>query len=237
MRQGTSGQAGSVRFAVVVTLVVLLVWGAIGVIVWYVVRSGLGWFGGAYARIEVGPDKVVWVEVRGSQMRVAETKERLASAKWEGTTWEGEVGEEGQTPMVALPLGGNRPSDWEAVEVQLQSQFGSQQARWRLSRTDGAGETWRYLVEREERLGSSADESPLIKVPSLAKISLAVEGQARMQEGKPAVGVGLKLTSGGYQVTRVQQPERGAEAQVRVLNDKGKVVAEQSGSLDDFGYT
>ena len=29
MRQATSGQAGSVRFAVVVTLVVLLVWGAL----------------------------------------------------------------------------------------------------------------------------------------------------------------------------------------------------------------
>jgi len=230
MEHGKARQAGSVRFAVVVTLVVLLVWGAIGAMVWYVVRSGLGWFGQAYARIEVAPDKVVWVELRGSQMRVAETKEGLASAKWE-------VGEEGEAPMVALPLGGKRPSGWEGVEAQFQGGYGSQRVRWRLSRKDEAGVTWRYLVKGEQRLGSSADDSPLVKVPSLTKIVFVVEGQARTEGGKPAVGVALRLSSGGSEVVGVQGPGRGPEAQVRVLDEKGEVVAEQSGSLEDFGYT
>ncbi len=230
MRHGNGRQAGSVRFAVVVTLVVLLVWGAIGVMVWYVVRSGLGWFGEAYARIEVAPDKVVWVEMRGSQMRVAESKEGLANAKWE-------MGEEGEALMVALPLGGKRPSGWEGVETRFEGGPGSQQVRWRLSRKDEAGATWRYLVEGEQSLGSSADDSPLIKVPSLEKAHLTVEGQAHADKGKPTVGVALRLTSGGYEFRGVEGPSGGKQAQVRVLDEKGKVVAKRSGSLEDFGYT
>jgi len=235
MLRGNYKQAGSTRFAIVVTLVVLLVWGSIGLMVWYVVRAGLGWVGTGYARIEIAPNSVVWVQVSGSRARLSTTKEGLASAQWQRPTTGDEVGPE--MAMLELPLGGEKPEGWERVVVGFESMFDSESACWQLTRQGDDGVRWQYTTEEEVRLGGSLEHAPLVRIPAITRITLEAEGEPQLEEGEPAVGVALTLTSRGAELTDVSKDGDSAQARVRVFDENGEMVAEETGSLDDFGFT
>jgi hypothetical protein len=219
---------GSARAALLITIVVFLVWGLLWAVVWY--RAAGGGYGlgliSSYLRVEVSPRKSLWVEVRGSRLRTAETPQALEKASWESR--------EGQT---SLPVEPEQPAGLQTASVGFMRTDGQLDARWRIVEKDAQGESWECTAEGQLRGTRSAARAPTVRIPRLSKADLKIVSQPEDQQGKPVVRVALQLYDAGFNVSDVRVGGSEAQGEARVLDASGKVVGKKKARLADLGFT
>jgi hypothetical protein len=94
----------------------------------------------------------------------------------------------------------------------------------RLQDKDGA--QWTYLV----RPGSPTDSQGLMRAPG--RVTLDVVERTHQS----IVGVALRARADGSDLVDIQKNGRSVEAQVRLLDDRGREVHAAQGSLGKFGF-
>jgi hypothetical protein len=220
--------SGSARAALLITIAVFAVWGLLWAVVWY--RAAGGGYGlgliSSYLRVEVSPRKSLWVEVRGSRLRTAETPQALAKATWESR--------EGQ---ISLPVEPEESGGLQAAGVGLERTDGQLDATWNIVEKDVRGESWECTAEGQLRAVRSAARAPTVRIPRLSKADLKIVPQPEDQEGKPVVRVALQLHDAGFNISDVRVGGTEAQGEARVLDATGKVVGKKKARLADLGFT
>jgi hypothetical protein len=228
-------RTGSVRAALLITLGVFAAWVTLWGVIWYL-STGRERFRSRYARVEIGPQNEAWLEFRSRRVRVAASLADLREARWQGS--EGISWEDVKLPAVALPLGEARPQGWDRVELVAHRGENVSGLEWRLTKRDQRGREWTYV---SQSMGLEDAKSPEkarpIAIPRIAGATLQVSGREDREEGKPKVTVYLRLQAGDLVLSDVEREGASVKAQVRVLDDGGKLIASTAGPLEDFGLT
>jgi len=102
-----------------------------------------------------------------------------------------------------------------------------------ICRTDEHKAEWEYVVQDFLQPAGSADEAWAIRLPSLDKLAISVEGRS----GSGTLGVGARLLAGTTELIEVRKDGKPVEMQVAVLDASGKKVASKKGPLTDFGFS
>jgi len=214
------------RRVISIVIVAALLWlGVCAVSVWYLVMAVQGRFREGYARISISPQKEVWLHFKGDRAQFASTAEGLKGAKW----MEPQEAER----AIALPLEGEKPQGWEKVEISVEA---FSRAKWRLSRKDAAGAEWTYAVEEWLETGGSPEDCPTLEIPKLEAPKLEVRADPQHEAGKPAIGIGVKVSTEDRELSDIYKNGETVKAQARLLDSTGKVVASIEKPLSEFGF-
>jgi len=230
-----SRKTGSARAALLITLVVFLVWALLWAAVWYQATGGGLQLGlrSSYLKIELSPQKSLWVEVKGRRSRTAETPQALERADWvqvEGWDWEY------REHWVNLAI---EPEDVGLQRASLGLDTMGRQFRgtWRIGEKDARGGSWECAADGEVRAARSPGRAKAIQIPRLSSADLRIVPQAEDQEGKPVVRVALQLHDAGFDISDVRVGGSEVQGEARVRDASGKVVGKKKAELADLGFT
>ena len=199
-----------------------------------------------YLRISVPPDTTVYVQFKGTDMRMATTIPGLKTAKPVKVRQDRRLpANYTQFPEVTLPVPAKSlPAGWTGIAAELSAQQGPVDPRTRTpwwyvygnlgpSCKDADGTVWTYLVRMAARAGDSPDTQTVFAVADPADLSLSVTAKP---EGRQ-IGVGLAIASGQSQLYEIRKDGVSAEvAEVIVTDQDGKQVAAKRGPVNAFGF-
>jgi hypothetical protein len=211
--------------------------------------AALAWLGGgraaaqapAFARIAVSEKSVVYVQIQRGELRAAMSAQGLQTAApvkmhWSSTSLI-------RFPEFTLPV----PADQLTAGVTAIKAILNWTRTWTtqatpcimidgllmVSRTDGRKAKWQYVSQVEVEAGASAEKAPSINLPAMddAKVVLS----AAPVQGR--LGVGVRLTAGGAELTEVRKDGQPVQVKVVVADASGAEVASKTGPLTDFGFS
>jgi hypothetical protein len=200
---------------------------------------------GDYVRIRVSPKAVVYVQFSGGEMRMATTGAGLKTAK--PVKAKHSSSDYTQFPQVDLPVAADLlPTGFTKVTADLTYQrmtgggwpFGRASSSFvfgtlGLSRKDSAGALWTYAMTYTARPDKSLVEAPEIKVAQLSPLHLEVIAKV----ARKRLGAGVHVWSGKVEVDDILKNGKPVQAQMRVLDTGGKIVASSKGPLGKFGFS
>lgn len=199
-----------------------------------------------YIRVSVPPDTTVYVQIQGTEMRMATTVPGLKAAKPVKARQDRRLpASYVQFPEAALPVPAEAlPAGWTGITAELSAQEGPVDPRTRTpwwyvygnlgpSCKDADGTVWTYLVRMAARAGDSPDTQTVFAVTDPADLSLSVTAKP---QGKQ-IGAALDIASGQSQLYEIRKDGVSAEvAEVIVTDQDGKQVAAKRGPINAFGF-
>jgi hypothetical protein len=230
------GMGGGVRGRSSAWLAILVIASAaVAALIWLGFMAATGGYRTTYARVQVSPTQTTWVEFGGGRMRMAPSATALGKAKWVEPV-EQEWGHV-SLPDVTLPLAGEKSQDWDKVQAAFEGYGRNWEARWQLGLRDEDGSEWTYTVKSNLRTGRSRERSPVATPPSPEPLTMGVTTDWKNDQGKPAVAVAAQVALGPYELEDIKKARKSVEAQVRVIDENGKVVGTTKAPLKDLGFT
>jgi hypothetical protein len=200
---------------------------------------------GDYVRIRVSPKAVVYVQFSGGEMRMATTGAGLKTAKpVKAKRHSSDHSEFGEVtlpvPAQGLPAGFTKvTAQLDFDRTSLPSGLfgrGAQRtyvfATLGLCQKDSAGALWTYAMRYSAQPGRSLVEAPEIKVAQLSPLRLEVIAKV----ARKRLGAGVHVWSGKVEVDDILKNGKPAEAQMRVLDNRGVAVVAAKGPLAKFGF-
>jgi len=202
-----------------------------------------------YVRIKVSK-RNVYVEFRGTEVRVAATAVDLETAKpvparkpdtgrrtpeWISRSF----------PAVDLPVSGDQlPAGFVNAKAGFtydrfrggednELEQSSVDVKLGLSRTDKKGVRWTYWVTESAEPGKAPVSAPVINLPKLIKPTLKVTTES---EGKRKVGVAIVAKSGELELSDITREGKSVQAHLRVLDRRNKAVVSEKGPLSKYGF-
>ncbi len=196
----------------------------------------------ACLRIIVSEKSVIYLQVQGLELRAAMSVEGLQSAEPMKMRLFG--GTAAQARVFSLPIPADQlPAGVTAIKLGLwlgQAPPSPKSlpglyftGKLTQCRTDAQKAEWQYVTSIASIAGSDAEKAPAIQLPSLAGLKLTVTAEP----SKGNVGVGLALSAGTATLPEIRRDGKPVQASVSVSNAAGKIIAEKTGTLTDFGFS
>jgi hypothetical protein len=192
--------------------------------------------GPAYMRVAVSEKSVVYLQFQRDELRAATTIEALPDATPARLQVDSDLGHFTTNlpiPAEDLPAGLTVKAEFWKADFP----FGISKLFlfFRFFRHDERNVEWQYITEGlDYRTGGSAADAPLIDLPDIAKIQLAVTGQP--SSGKIEIVLYLGV-AGQCAMNLYRTDGQDIAATVRVLDETGKEVVRKQGTLKDFGFS
>ena len=193
--------------------------------------------GPAYMRVAVSEKSVVYLELQRDELRAATSIEALPDATPARLQVDSDFG---QNFSINLPI----PAEDLPAGLTVQAKFVRVDAPlgiskiflfFYFSRHDERNVEWQcYTKGLDYRTGGSAADAPVIDLPDIAKVQLAVTGKP--SSGKIEIGLYLGV-AGQCEMDLYRADGQDIPARVRVLDDTGKEVVRKQGTLKDFGFS
>jgi hypothetical protein len=193
-----------------------------------------------YVRIGFSNAAVVYVQMQGTEFRVAPTVEGLKTAK----------------PILARQINGGRPQPTDVVlpfaqgalpegvtsvtaslaAVQAQPRGGKSlqylSGTVRSSRTDENKIEWSYEQRVAIQGGDKPEGAPVVLLAGAEKPTFVLNAKPTRSGG--SLGVGVTLMAGKSSLTDVRKAGQPAEVSLTITDSAGKVAASAKGALSKF---
>jgi len=197
-----------------------------------------------YLRIAVSPTSSVYIEFRNDEMRVAGAAKDLERAKPVKAT---ASGSQYSFPEVELPVAKQElPAGFSKLTTTLKlfrfrSSLGFMPRQESvhafgtlgLAREDSKGVLWTYCTQMSAQPAAAVERAPRISVPKLTPLTLSLVTKTTRRR----IGAGLRVMSGTTEVDDILRDGKAPQVQMRLLDNRGKVVASERGPLAKFGFT
>jgi hypothetical protein len=205
--------------------------GAALVLALFLLTNSAGAQEALYARIVVDPKTTVYVEFKGEELRMATSVEGLQKAP----AVKERRGNTIRFPNSLLPL--PNPASpggfWARVQVGLEVSRDKATGFYHVNAEDSNRTNWDYTLKQEApvKLGNAPAGAPIIfTVPQPGKATLKIT--TRINENQ--VGIALTPMFGKSKI-RIR-PERKPSVTLRITDSAGKIIANEKGGLDKFGF-
>jgi len=185
-------------------------------------------------RIELSPQRVLWVHLKGRRVEAALAADGKQPGAWQNLGG-GERALPG-APRVYLSKRGQGKRRSEGIY--LSPAMGRCSIEWRLEKTDQSGARWVYVCTASVPASSpGSGPAPMLSSPELDPPELHVGVEANPVEAGTRLGIWLEVSSHDFVLTDIQKDGHSVSAQVRVRGDDGRVLAKRIGPLSSFGFT
>ena len=218
--------------------------GAALVLVLFFLTNSAGAQEALYARIIVDPKTTVYVEFKGEEMRMATSVAGIEKAKVVKASRRRRSAI--ILPEVEITASGARlPATWSSLKAKLtpiadNAAVGAKVSRiaadFTLSCKDKSGAQWIYVVEAPEsaRLGLTADKAPILfSLPELERASVKITTEIKDYQ----VGIAPSPMTGKSKINEIKRNGKQSQASLRITDSAGKIIANEKGDLDKFGFT
>lgn len=208
--------------------------------VMYFVLSGIGGFAASgFLELSAADGRSLWMELRGSRVRMAANQSALSQAAWQrmGKSWEEDERIISTDFLIILR---NNSGEMRGNAVSFSRDYGDCEASWQLTGTAPDGKEWSCTFTLPCEPVHSPEEVTPIALPESLQPALKMEASEQKTEaGGPGLSVALTLSPGEDkgEINDFARAGNPAKALVRILDSEGKVVISKTGALDDFGYT
>jgi len=193
-----------------------------------------------FARIAISNKSIVYIQIKGSELRAAMSVEGLQNPAVRGPLKIREIGSSEYVPPFefTLPVPADQlPAGMKAIKASLS--IASAQAEifvggeLRTTRTDAHSVEWEYVSRVNTGTSERVKDAPNISLPDLGKPKAILE--ARTSEGKLALGI--RLSAGIAELIDVRKNGHPVQVNMVVTDASGAQVASKVGVLSDFGFS
>jgi hypothetical protein len=211
--------------------------------------AALAWLGAgqaaaqapAFARIAVSEKSVVYVRIQGGELRAAMSVEGLQTAA--PVKMCASSTREIAFPEFTLPVPADQlPAGVTPIKASLKwMRTWTTEATpsimidglLTVCRTDDRKAEWQYVSQVDVEAGASAEKAPSITLPTMDSAKAVLS--AAPFPGR--LGVGVRLTAGGAELTDVRKDGQPVQVKVVVADASGAEIASKTGPLTDFGFS
>jgi hypothetical protein len=207
-----------------------------------------------YVKLTSGTDggPVAYAELRGNEIRVAPTVERLVDAEAikasdAGLERHGNMAyQHGTFPSVDLPAQDPEVAKVSATFSVWRAVSRSRSRRWEtenfrvsaeisFAKRGPGGAVWTYVFSSHAEASAATQPSKAasLAIPPLEKLQLSMETQVKGREA----GIGLRLKSGEVVLTHVRRNGDAAVCTLEIYDRQGQKVSTHKGDLQKFGFT